>query len=182
MSGAKKQNGFTILYAGNEQNELDFSPFAPYGVTAERSKLRTGDYTIKGYGLHFLVERKSLSDAVGTLTHDRQRFLREVYDRMMFAPFRGLVVEADWRDISRPYRFSAANPESITNSIFALSMPPSSIHVFCNRSRAMCAWWIVKSAQMFIHRATHGPQGVYKAFFAPDSADLAPIPAPYESI
>ena len=177
---------FTILYAGNEQKELDFSPYERYGVTARRAVLRTGDYSVEGYQNHFAIERKSLSDAVGTFTHGRERFVREVYDRMIFAPFRGLVIEADWRDVSSPpggrYPFSAANPESITNTAFALMMPPTSLHVFASRSRALVAWWIVKCAQMFIHRVTNGSRGVYRSIFAPDSADLAPIPAPYESI
>ena len=89
-----------------------------------------------------------------------------------------LVVEANWAELSRPYAFSEANPESIVNSLFALMLPPTNIHVFCARSRALVAWYIAKFCYMFIHRATHGSAGMWRAIFAPDSADLAPFPPP----
>ncbi len=167
-----------LIEDSREQKPLDFSPFEPYGVRVEHRKLRTGDYSLKGYERQVFVERKSLSDAVGTLTHGRERFTREIYDRAAFASVRLLVVEASWAQLSRPYDFSAANPESIVNSLFALMLPPTNMHVFCSPSRAMVAWFIVKFCAMFVHRATHGSAGMWRSIFAPDSADLAPFAAP----
>lgn len=169
------EDGFTIIEDRREQRPLDFSPFAQYGVRVERANLRTGDYTIKGFKRQVVIERKSLQDCVSTLTHGRERFTREIYDRAAFATLKVLVVEASWAELSRPYSFSDANPESIVNSLFALMLPPTNVHVFCSPSRALIAWYIVKACAMFIHRATNGSAGMWRAIFAPDAADLAPF-------
>ena len=137
------EDGFTIIEDRREQRPLDFSPFAQYGVKVEHAALRTGDYTIKGLRRQVVIERKSLQDCVSTLTHGRERFTREIYDRAAFATLKVLVVEASWADLSRPYPFApGANPESIVNSLFALMLPPTNLHVFCSPSRALIAWYI----------------------------------------
>jgi len=171
-----KQSGFTIIEDSREQRPLDFTPYAQYGVTALRRRVRTGDYTILGFERQVVIERKSLSDAVSTLTHGRERFTREIYDRAAFASAKLIVVEATWADLSRPYGFApGANPESIVNSLFALMMPPTNAHVFCARSRRLIAWYIMKFCAMFIHRVTHGSAGMWRAIFAKDAADLPPF-------
>ena len=169
-------NKFKIIVDSREQKPLDFSPYEQYGVEVERAKLRTGDMTISGFKRQVVIERKSLQDCVSTLTHGRARFTREIYDRAAFATLKVLVVEASWADLSRPYPFApGANPESIVNSLFALMLPPTNLHVFCSPSRALIAWYIVKACAMFIHRATNGSAGMWRAIFAPDAADLAPF-------
>jgi len=176
-----KQEPITILVAKNEQKELDFTPYEKYGITVEPSTRRTGDYAVKGYEHHMFVERKSLNDLVGTLTHGRDRFLREVFDRGAFVPCRHLIVEGSWQQVSSPYSFSAANPLAIVNSLYSLMMPPTSMHVFVG-NRAMCAWYVVNVCLNFVRRVTHGSRGLWNAVNAPDAADLAPIPTPYRSI
>lgn len=174
---------FTIIEDSREQNPLDFSPFADaLGFTVERAKLRTGDYSIKGFSNHIFIERKSLADCVSTMTHGRERFTREVYDRGAYYPVKAIVVEASWSEISRPYHFSAANPQAIVNSLFSLTLPPTSMLIYADRSRARIAWWIAMLCANFVRRVTHGSSGMWRSIFAPDSADLAPIPAPYETI
>ena len=176
MATTRRQTGFTIIEDSREQAPLDFAPFAPFGVTVERVRLRTGDYTIKGFERQVVIERKSLKDAVSTLTHGRERFTREIYDRAAFASLRILVVEASLAQLSRPYDFAPrTNPESIINSLFALMLPPTNLHFFCARSRSLIAWYIFKACALFIHRATHGSAGMWRAIFAPDAADLAPF-------
>ena len=171
-----EQTGFCLIEDSREQHPLDFSAFASYGVRVERANLRTGDYSIHGFKRQVVIERKALQDCVSTLTHGRERFTREIYDRAAFATLKVLVVEASWADLSRPYPFApGANPESIVNSLFALMLPPTNVHVFCSPSRALIAWYIVKACAMFIHRATNGSAGMWRAIFAPDAADLAPF-------
>ena len=172
----------TIIEDSREQRSLDFAPFAPFGVAVERRKLRTGDYSVAGYEHHILIERKSLQDLVGTLTHGRERFLREMYDRGAYVPCKHLVIEASWQEISAAYSFSLANPIAITNSVFSLMNPPTEIHVYANPSRAMLAWYIAEVALNFVRRVTHGSRGLWAAVNAPDAADLAPLPCPYRSI
>lgn len=175
-SSASKRPTFIIIEDSREQHPLDFAPFAPFGVTVERTRLRMGDYTVKGFERSLFIERKSLTDCVTTLTHGRKRFIRETFDRASFASSRHLIVEASLAELSRPYQFApGANPESIVNSLYALMMPPTDVHVFCSPSRALIAWHVFKVCAMFVHRATHGTQGVYNAIFAADAADLAPF-------
>ena len=81
------EDGFTIIEDRREQRPLDFSPFAQYGVKVERAALRTGDYTVKGLRRQVVIERKSLQDCVSTLTHGRERFTREIYDRAAFTRY-----------------------------------------------------------------------------------------------
>ncbi len=177
-------DNFTIIEDTREQEPLDFSPFAAaLSFHVERAKLRTGDYSVKGYESHIFVERKSFEDCVGTLTRGRDRFTREVYDRGAYYPVKAMVVEASWSELSRPYRFAlGANPLGIVNSLFSLMMPPTSMHIYVDRNRARIAWWIANLCANFVRRVTHGSSGMWRAIFAPDSADLAPIPAPYESV
>jgi len=178
-----KTKTLTIIEDSREQTPLDFAPYEAFGVAVERRKLRTGDYSVAGYEHHFAIERKSLNDLVSTLTHGRERFTREVYDRLSFFAFKEIVVEADWQEISRPYDFApGANPLGIVNSLASLTMPPVGMHVFASRSRALIAWHIVTMAANFVRRATHGSSGMWRSIFAPDSADLAPFPAPYKTI
>jgi len=171
-----------IIEDTREQKPLDFTPYAQCGISVERRRLRTGDYSVAGYEPFVLIERKSLQDLVGTLTRDRERFMREIYDRAPFYAVRHLVVEAAWQEISAPYSFSMANPRAIVNSLYSLTMPPTSLHVFASQSRALIAWHIVNVAVNFVRRATHGSQGVYRSIWADDSADLAPIPCPYQEV
>jgi len=172
----------TIVEDTREQHPLDFAPYAPFGIAVERRRLRTGDYSVKGYEPFVMIERKSLSDLVHTLTHGRERFTREVYDRAPFYAVRALAVEANWQEISAPYSFSQANPRAIVNSLYSLMMPPVSMHIFAAHSRALLAWHIVNLAINFTRRATHGSQGVYRSIWAADAADLAPIPCPYQEV
>lgn len=167
---------FTIVEDSREQTPLDFSPFEAQGVSVVRKKLRTGDYSVLGMEREIIIERKSLADCVSSLTHGRERLTRELYDRAIFAPVRHFVVEASWYQLSQPYDFApGANPESIVNSLFAFMQPPLSVHVFASARRELLAWYIVKACSLFLHRVSHGAQGVWKSLFAPNARDLAPF-------
>lgn len=54
-----------IIVDTREQNPLDFSPFTH--VRVERRKLWPGDYSLKAATRLLAIERKSVSDLVGTL-------------------------------------------------------------------------------------------------------------------
>lgn len=58
----------------------------------ERGTLDTGDYSVKGLENRFSVERKSISDLVGSLTSGRERFERECHRLRGFDFARLLVV------------------------------------------------------------------------------------------
>lgn len=78
---------------------IDTREQCPLPITAypvERTGLPVGDYGIKGFSdwenPRFIVERKSLADLCGSLSNDRERFMREIEKLRQFA-FRAIVIE-----------------------------------------------------------------------------------------
>lgn len=52
--------------------------FAAYPVEVQRAALEAGDYSLAGFERRIAIERKSLDDLLGCMTHDRERFEREL--------------------------------------------------------------------------------------------------------
>lgn len=103
-----------ILCDTREQLPL---PISAYPV--ERATLRTGDYSILGFERRFVVERKSLSDLIGSLTHDRERFFVEL-DRMAHVQTAILLIEGDRDQIEMHSYRSQATPQSLLASLDAI--------------------------------------------------------------
>ena len=104
-----------VIIDTREQTPLSFPP----DVRTVRDRLKTGDYSIIGYEDRFTVERKTLSDLVRTVIHERERFVREL-ERMASFDFRRLLVVAPYAKVVRgPYRFSGAHPRAIVASLAA---------------------------------------------------------------
>ena len=76
-----------------EQNPVDVSP-----LRSERGTLDTGDYALAAAPDACRIERKSLSDLVGCVGSERERFDREV-SRLLAFPVRILLIEATWAQI-----------------------------------------------------------------------------------
>lgn len=83
----------TAVIDTREQLPLDLSP-----LQTTRGTLATGDYSVVGLEAVVSIERKSLSDLLGCVGGDRERFDREV-QRLIAYPVRCLVVEAAWTDL-----------------------------------------------------------------------------------
>ena len=104
-----------IVIDTREQTPLAF----PSAIPTVRGTLRTGDYSVTGYEDAFAVERKSLSDLVHTVIHDRARFEREL-ERMRPFSFRRVLVTSPYEAVARgEYEHSRANPRSVVASIAA---------------------------------------------------------------
>jgi ERCC4-type nuclease len=110
----------TILVDTREQNPLDIQAYP-----VEVATLPAGDYGVKGFSdwnnPRFSVERKSLNDLVGSLTGERERFMREcqLLRRFQFAV---IVVEAVEAEVSRQEYRSLATPQSILASLAAIQV------------------------------------------------------------
>lgn len=104
---------------------VDTREKTPLPIPAEVSRaatLRTGDYSLEGHENDFAVERKSLSDLVQSLTHERTRFEREL-ERLSAIPFRRVLVEAPFRCLlAERFSFSLAMPPAIRGSIAAFEV------------------------------------------------------------
>ena len=86
--------------------------------------LSVGDYSVAGLEHLVAIERKSLPDLLGSLTHDRQRFERELAKARAYQRF-FILIEADPGDVlhGRFGRYgSNCNPKSIWESIAAFSV------------------------------------------------------------
>ncbi len=83
----------TAIVDTREQTPLSLDP-----LPVETGTLQTGDYSIRGLQHFVAVERKSLSDLMGCVGRDRERFEKEL-DRLRAYPARMLVIEATWEQI-----------------------------------------------------------------------------------
>ena len=100
-----------LLIDTREQAPLSFTTFP-----SEVSTLPTGDYSVRGLEDTIAVERKSVSDLIGSLTSGRERFQREV-QRMLAHRSRTLLIVGDGTDpkitIKDGHYRSQARPQSI---------------------------------------------------------------------
>jgi len=109
---------YPIIIDTREQRPLEFPP----SVKTERAKLDTGDYSISGWTSAFAVERKSITDLVGSLTNDRERFEREL-KRMTAFEFRRVIVEGSYRQaVEYIWRNRRSHPAAVIGSINAFEV------------------------------------------------------------
>ena len=124
----------TIIVDSREQLPYAFS--SP-DVTTIRRALPEGDYSIDGYEKMVAVERKSLEDYAGSLSCDRERFLREM-ERMQNIPHRLVVVEGNLSDIIGWRYRSGAHPHSILGGTISLLVDLNTPVVFCGDRQMAC--------------------------------------------
>ena len=107
----------TILVDTREQQPYLFKS---YPCWIEKTGLKTGDYTIKGFESEVAVERKSKKDLYTSFSAGRRRVENE-FQRLSEMKFTALVIEAPWEDIETPPERSRMNPDAIRNTIFSWS-------------------------------------------------------------
>lgn len=96
-------------------------PYVFKNVPTVKDGLKTGDYSLMGYLRSITIERKSLQDFVSSLTNDRERFEKEC-ERLSQYTGKFIVVEATYEQISQPYSFCDAHPNSILGSMAGLML------------------------------------------------------------
>jgi len=113
----------SVIVDTREQRPYEFSNFKNWLGCTVTTKLDTGDYSIEGYEHLIALERKTLSDMIGSLTSQRERFLREM-QRLSSVKYRCLCIEASRTDIKTTYSFTAgvkAHPNGIMGSLDAIA-------------------------------------------------------------
>ena len=103
-----------IIVDTREQRPFEFSP----GVRVEVRKLEVGDYSLAGLEDKVVVERKTLGDLLGSITHDRERFIKELRQLRAFS-LAALVVEASWSEILLKQYRNAVHPNAVLGSLMA---------------------------------------------------------------
>ncbi len=89
----------------------DLSPF-----DVVRAKLDTGDYSVEGFENEITIERKEMNDLVQSITHNRDRFQREI-DRMLSIPIRLILVECNMSDIVEHRYLSKTHPNAVMGTL-----------------------------------------------------------------
>jgi DNA excision repair protein ERCC-4 len=118
----------TIVIDTREQTPYSFD----WSITGT---LKTGDYSLLGCEEEICIERKSASDAYGTIGAGRDRFRREL-ERMAQMRYAAIVVEATLYDfVHAPPQYSALNPKAAIGSLLAWSVKYG-VHVFFAGDRA----------------------------------------------
>lgn len=101
----------TALVDTREQRPLNLNP-----MKVQPASLPTGDYTLKGLEDMICVERKELSDLIGCMTRNRNRFERELA-RMKVFPFKVIVIESEYSTMAKGEYRSQLNPLSAKHSV-----------------------------------------------------------------
>ena len=103
-----------VLIDTREQKPLRFTHLA-----AEPATLHTGDYSVRGLEEFFAVERKSLADLAGSLTRERDRFMREMH-RLRGYPCGYLLVIGDDMELSRLIKQGRLKLHQVEHSLRAI--------------------------------------------------------------
>lgn len=102
----------TVVIDSREQKPYQFSG------TSIIAALPTGDYSLQGMESMVAVERKELSDFIGCVTHDRERFTKELDRAATFRRF-WIIIEGSLDQIERGEYRSKVNPNSVLGTIAA---------------------------------------------------------------
>ena len=117
----------TAIVDTREQIPLDLK-----ALLTMRGTLQTADYSILGLEHVIALERKSLSDLLGCVGVERERFEREV-QRLLAYPVRALVVEATWPDLEQGEWRSKVTPAAADRSRLVpprmASVPPRATQI-----------------------------------------------------
>jgi ERCC4-type nuclease len=134
-AAAKALKTLHVLVDTREQTEWRFSE----ACSVERVTLSEGDYSIAGFSDRVRVERKSLSDLVGSITVGRERFVAEC-QRLTAYQFRALVIEATIEDVEAHAYRSETLPKSVLGSVFSLFVDYGLPAFWCANSRGAAQW------------------------------------------
>jgi DNA excision repair protein ERCC-4 len=115
---------------------------------AHRVTLETGDYSLLGCEDWICVERKSLDDLVGCLTHSRERFKRELRRASRIRDFY-VIIEATYADLLGGKYQSDMSPKSAWESVIALQQRYNIPFLFAGGARVaarlcesiLMRWW-----------------------------------------
>ena len=104
-----------IIVDTREKTPFMFTSISP-APEVTRATLQTGDYSLSRYQTKIAIERKSLTDFLGSVGSGRARFVREL-ERGADMDFFAIVIEASWPDIIAEIK--ANHPKMSSKSVYA---------------------------------------------------------------
>ena len=113
-----------------EQLPYDLKPF---NVIVKG--LKSGDYSLLGFEDKVSIERKTLADFVGSISHGRDRFEREV-ERLQSFESKVILVEGSAADIANHRYQSQMHPNSVMGTIAKYAAVGIPVMLACDRKIA----------------------------------------------
>lgn len=162
VGAGEKVGGFALRVVVDTREKL---PLVFSHLPSVRGTLYTGDYSVKGFENSFTVERKSAADLVQSLTHGRERFMREL-DRMRGYEFARLCVIGSIDEALDKRHVKRASVFGSLAAIDARGVP-----VVCFRSPEEAALQVESWAWFFFAKRVQGVSG--KSATAPQWARVA---------
>ena len=132
-----------------EKWPFDFSNFRNWIAGQKTQTLKVGDYSIEGMEKLLVLERKSLSDLITTLIHQRTRFFK-MCEQMTKYKWRALLIEASYEDIKSSYDedYTLAHPNAVSGTLDALEARFGIPVIYTSRYRQLAeeraASWLSK--------------------------------------
>lgn len=115
----------SIVIDTREKAPLKFS-----NLPAEVGTLYSGDYSMKGMEEVFAIERKTISDIVGSLISGRERFMNELH-RLRGYRFRRLLIVGTREEVVTGQYRSRTKPRAILASLAAVEARYDIPAIFC---------------------------------------------------
>ena len=112
----------TILVDTREKLPFDFTNHSNWIGNTVSQKLKAGDYSVQGMEHLLAFERKSLTDLISTLMHNRATFFKSC-ERLAKYRWRALLVEASYEDVKSTYDeglYTLAHPNAVSGSLDAV--------------------------------------------------------------
>ena len=138
-----------IIVDTREQTPYLFNGFP---VEVERGTLNAGDYSITGFQDEIAIERKELGDLLGCLTHDRDRFTREL-EKLRGYQSAALLVESPFSFIQAGRYRSHMKPDAAVQSLFSI-MQHYRMPIFFAADRDAGERFVYDFLRHFIRHAT----------------------------
>ena len=106
-----------------------------------RDTLPVGDYSIRGWENQVAVERKTISDLLGCLGNDRERFKREL-EKLKVYEWKAISVEGTEDELFQFHDFSLMDPNSVRQSVVSINIRYG-VQFYFNSKRLSIERWIL---------------------------------------
>lgn len=156
MSQDVKERMPVLVVDSREKTPLEFEH-----CQSVQGTLQSGDYSIQGLEDSFCVERKTLADLAGSLTRERERFMREMHRLRGFSNAYLLVIGRDV-DLSALVASGRANYKQISHSLLAIQARYG-VHVVWVETAKEAAL-LVESWAFSFYREAMKPAGIKAKF------------------
>jgi len=118
-----------------------FLEHPPKGLVMVRDTLPVGDYSIRGWENQVAVERKTISDLLGCLGNDRERFKREL-EKLKVYEWKAISVEGTEDELFQFHDFSLMDPNSVRQSVVSINIRYG-VQFYFNSKRLSIERWIL---------------------------------------